>query len=320
MPGGEENGGGGSKRYALRFISGKYQGGMFPLRANREIVVGRSSDLDMVLVEDMVSRKHSKITTSNNRVNIQDLGSTNGTFVNGEKVKKARLREGDRILIGTSILKLVTVEPTEEKEKPLNEAEIRSMMEQVAARKARSSSPMSGRIEEVPIPDLLQLFSTSKKSGVLVVRTEEREGKIYLRNGKIYYAAIDGMHEIGPQKSFNRLVGWTEGFFELTSPSSEKFMVELDESTEGLLMDAMREMDERERIKEQIPQADAKFSLASPISPALRDLNGDQLDVLQLVHNYGKVQTVLDKSVSSDLETFQALLHLIRNGFIREGR
>jgi hypothetical protein len=155
---------------------------------------------------------------------------------------------------------------------------------------------------------------------VLVVRTEEREGKIYLRNGKIYYAAIDGMHEIGPQKSFNRLVGWTEGFFELTSPSSEKFMVELDESTEGLLMDAMREMDEMERIKEQIPKAEAKFSLASPISPALRDLNGDQLDVLQLVHNYGKVQTVLDKSVSSDLETFQALLHLIRNGFIREGR
>ena len=85
-------------------------------------------------------------------------------------------------------------------------------------------------------------------------------------------------------------------------------------------MDAMREMDEMERIKEQIPSASAKFSLASPISPALRDLSGDQLDVLQLVHNYGKVQTVLDKSVSSDLETYQALLHLIRNGFVREGR
>ena len=41
--------------YALRFISGKYQGGEFPLPVNREIVVGRSSELDMVLVEDMVS-------------------------------------------------------------------------------------------------------------------------------------------------------------------------------------------------------------------------------------------------------------------------
>ncbi len=42
------------QRFALRFISGKYQGGEFPLYPDREILVGRSSDLDMVLVEDMV--------------------------------------------------------------------------------------------------------------------------------------------------------------------------------------------------------------------------------------------------------------------------
>src|SRR5438477_3975914 len=97
-------------RFALRFISGKYQGGEFPLRMDREIVIGRSSDLDMVLVEDMVSRKHAKIASVAGQVTIQDLGSTNGTFVNGEKIKKVRLKEGDRILIGTSIIKLVAVE------------------------------------------------------------------------------------------------------------------------------------------------------------------------------------------------------------------
>src|SRR5437762_5773893 len=96
-------------RFALRFISGKYQGGEFPLRMDREIIVGRSSDLDMVLVEDMVSRKHAKISTAGQQIVIQDLGSTNGTFVNGEKVKKIRLKEGDRILVGTSIIKLVAV-------------------------------------------------------------------------------------------------------------------------------------------------------------------------------------------------------------------
>jgi hypothetical protein len=106
----------------------------------------------------------------------------------------------------------------------------------------------------------------------------------------------------------------------LTGPSSEKFMVELDESTEGLLMDAMREMDELDRIREQIPDSQARFSLASPLSPALRDLSQEQLDTLQLVHNHSKIQDSLDKSVLSDLETYQALLHLIRNGYIREGR
>ena len=98
-------------RFALRFISGKYQGGEFPLRMNREIIIGRSSDLDMVLVEDMVSRRHAKITTTDTEILIQDVGSTNGTFVNGEKIAgRARLAEGDRILVGTSIIKVVAVD------------------------------------------------------------------------------------------------------------------------------------------------------------------------------------------------------------------
>src|SRR3712207_7685536 len=64
----------------------------------------------MVLVEDMVSRKHAKITTDDRTVSIQDLGSTNGTFVNGEKIRKVELKDGDRILIGTSIIKLVALD------------------------------------------------------------------------------------------------------------------------------------------------------------------------------------------------------------------
>ncbi len=94
--------------FALKFISGKYQGGEFPLKAEKQIVIGRSSELDMVLVEDMVSRKHARIVVNGTgQISIEDLGSTNGTFVNGEKVKQATLKEGDRILIGTSILKLI---------------------------------------------------------------------------------------------------------------------------------------------------------------------------------------------------------------------
>src|SRR5258707_4669507 len=164
--------------FALRFISGKYQGGEFPLRMEREIIVGRSSELDMVLVEDMVSRKHAKITTTGDQIVIQDLGSTNGTFVNGEKIKKVRLKEGDRILIGTSIIKLVAVDSSQ----VVTEGEARQRLEANRQRRnvSRANQPKSGSIDEIPLPDLLQLLSTSRKSGVLSVPGEGGHRRIYL--------------------------------------------------------------------------------------------------------------------------------------------
>ena len=53
-----------AKTYALRFISGKYQGGEFPIASDREIYIGRSNELDVVLVEDMVSRKPDLLNDS----------------------------------------------------------------------------------------------------------------------------------------------------------------------------------------------------------------------------------------------------------------
>src|SRR6186997_98551 len=206
-------------RFALRFISGKYQGGEFPLRMNREIIIGRSSDLDMVLVEDMVSRRHAKISSTENEVYIQDMGSTNGTFVNGVKIAgRALLHEGDRILVGTSIIKVVGVDGVVAQQ---TEAEARRRLEAGAQqRQATQGRPMSGVIEEIPLPDLLQLLSTSRKSGVLSIASRAGIGKIYMRKGQIYFAAINDNFAIKPQKAIYRMLTWTTGTFEL-EPSVE---------------------------------------------------------------------------------------------------
>ena len=55
---------------------------------------------------------------------------------------------------------------------------------------------MSGSIEEVPLPDLMQLFGTSKKNGVLVIRTDDDTGRIYMRKGNVYYATINDSADV----------------------------------------------------------------------------------------------------------------------------
>jgi pSer/pThr/pTyr-binding forkhead associated (FHA) protein len=308
----------GSKNYALKFISGKYQGGEFPLKADKQIVIGRSSELDMVLVEDMVSRKHAKIMISAGAITIEDLGSTNGTFVNGEKVKQARLKEGDRILIGTSILKLIQQGADSV---PVDEKVVRQKLEEAAAAQAARStktSSMTGKIEEIPLPDLLQLFHTSKKNGVLVI-TGEREGRIYLRQGRVYYAVIDENHNLGPQKSFNRIITWEIGDFELRPADNQEFMVELDSSTEALLMDSLRQLDEFKRIQPQLPEMTAPMRLSQPMTAPLKDLTPELLDALQLVHNYGSLSAVLDHSDQDDVMTAEAVMQLLKREYVQPG-
>src|SRR5438874_4081521 len=255
--------------WMLRFISGKYQGGEYPIGGTGDIVIGRSSDLDMVLIEDMVSRKHAKLHIGQSGLTISDLGSTNGTFVNGEKVKTARLKEGDRILIGTSILKLVRQGAGAQE---LDEEQVKAQLEQVAAAQSakQTKTAMTGKLEEVPLPDLLQLFHTPKKNGVLVVRNEH-EGNIYLKQGRVYYASIDDNHELGQAQSFNRIIPLEAGDFELQPPDSQEFMTELDSSTEALLMEALRQLDESKRIQAQLPPVTSALTLSMPMTAQLRE-------------------------------------------------
>jgi len=304
--------GGEAAQWALRFISGKYQGGEFPLRPNREIVIGRSSELDMVLVEDMVSRKHAKIVTDENVVTIEDLGSTNGTFVNGEKVRVSEIKDGDRILIGTSIIKLVTIagEPN-----ALSETEARSRLVS-AGNKRPPTKSMSGNIEEIPLPDLLQLLSTSRKSGVIVIRSDLGVGKIYLRKGQIYFASIDESFNTGPRKAMFRLLGWSHGFFELDPPDEREVMDELSDSTEGLLMEGMRQLDEYRVLTEKLPPPSAALAIPHPLESKLRDLGPEELDVFQVALGAETVRALFDECSHTDLTIAEKLRVLLDKGYV----
>ena len=302
----------GARSYVLRFISGKYQGGEFPIAAEKQILIGRSSDLDMVLVEDMVSRKHARIAMQTDQIWIEDLGSTNGTFVNGEKIKRARLKEGDRVLIGTSILKLIAGDA------PREGMDVKRELENVAqARRTSQQRTMSGSIDEVPLPDLMQLFGTSKKSGVLVIRTEDDVGRIYLKKGQIAFAIINDLDDVQPLKSLYRMLTWQKGLFDLDPPEDREFPNEMNASVQEVLMDGMRQLDEFNRIREDLPDLAARVSINAPLIPPLRDLKPDELDVLQLAHNYGVFETVLNKSLATDLETAEIVMKLIKASYLR---
>jgi hypothetical protein len=77
-------------------------GGKTQAVSGPRIVIGRSRDCDVRMADENVSRRHAEIRHEGDTWWIADLGSTNGTMLNGSRVRRERLREGDRITLGAT--------------------------------------------------------------------------------------------------------------------------------------------------------------------------------------------------------------------------
>ena len=74
----------------------------------RELSVGRATVNDIVVSQDAVSRQHAFVTVDEHGVKIRDNESTNGTYVNDNRIHEAYLQDGDLVKIGRSIFKFLT--------------------------------------------------------------------------------------------------------------------------------------------------------------------------------------------------------------------
>jgi len=89
-----------SATYQLVIRSGAGAGKVFPLEKT-EIHVGRDVTNDLVISEEKISRRHARLYTEGDQYVVEDLGSTNGTFINGARLSGPHLlRVGEQITFG----------------------------------------------------------------------------------------------------------------------------------------------------------------------------------------------------------------------------
>jgi hypothetical protein len=76
------------------------------LLASGQITLGRSSSCQLVFDDDTVSRRHAALVLKHGAWHVVDLGSSNGTYVNGRRVIEAEVRPGDELTLGGARLTL----------------------------------------------------------------------------------------------------------------------------------------------------------------------------------------------------------------------
>jgi len=104
--------------YAIRVKTGLDEGELYPLFENREMTVGRNPTNNIFIHDKNVSREHCQLVVTADDVFLTDLQSTNGTFVNGQKVTQCVLKPSDEVRIGTTLLQL---EEVDEHGRPITE-------------------------------------------------------------------------------------------------------------------------------------------------------------------------------------------------------
>ena len=96
-------------RYSLIVENGMTEGRVFPVEGR--LTIGRAPENDIQLIDSSVSRRHAVIQFTDGKPVLEDLGSSNRTFVNGEKVNKLTLSNGDKVRLGRISLRLYQGDP-----------------------------------------------------------------------------------------------------------------------------------------------------------------------------------------------------------------
>jgi diguanylate cyclase (GGDEF)-like protein len=98
------------RRPALVFLRGELLAVPIPLERD-EVILGRAIEADVRVNDPRASRLHARISTEHNeatgetRYRITDLGSTNGTLLNGQLITEAFLQDGDKLVVGEHLLR-----------------------------------------------------------------------------------------------------------------------------------------------------------------------------------------------------------------------
>jgi len=149
----------------LDIIEGPRAGQTVALDAPK--VIGREGDVDIVVDDERASRRHARLSPSSSGAVVEDLESTNGTFVNQDEVHgPAVLAPGDELLVGTTVFVLRDAAARRQQSAVVNVPPALAAAERQPTYVPRSGGGAGapvGRAPEVAVPELDRLVDTRTK-------------------------------------------------------------------------------------------------------------------------------------------------------------
>ena len=181
-------------------------------------------------------------------------------------------------------------------------------------RRSLTKTRFSGSLSEMGLVDLLQTIDISRKSGVLELSNGEQAGTVYFTGGRLVHAE-SGL--LSGERAIYRFLVWSEGEFDLEFRAVTPEAETIQTSTQGLLMEGMRRVDEWGRMLEQLPPLESIFEVESDeLLDRLAEIPDEINDLLRLFDGQRSLMGVVDSAADDDLQTLASISKLYFEGLI----
>lgn len=180
-----------SKRLRIRIIAGPGWGQFFLDAPGESLIVGRAEDCQIAIDDQRLSRRHFRLAWDGAVCQLTDLGSTNGTWVNGQRIQEAILRDSDEITAGDS---LFCIDGIGESLELLSGATPQPVMSSEPTKPPSSPPPKPIAVFQTAEPTLVGQPVASPAPGSLLEKLVSATAP-YTENTKLY-AIVDGVQAV----------------------------------------------------------------------------------------------------------------------------
>ncbi|HVE82141.1 MAG TPA: FHA domain-containing protein [Myxococcales bacterium] len=170
--------------FQLTIAEGKEAGKEFVFDQG-SVTIGRTADCDVILYDPGVSRKHARIFSQGKAYYVEDMGSSNGTKVNGSVVKKKQLSDGDAVALGPVVFnftsKVIEEMDTDPRARPngsapaISKQDTRVPVRNGAAAAKRSRGRGMALLPEGSTPERALALSNSKTASMQAVKRRSKD-------------------------------------------------------------------------------------------------------------------------------------------------
>ena len=292
----------------------------FDLQDTFRVAIGRHHTNDIQLRSNRVSNYHVEILNEADALFIRDMGSTNGTYVNDESVRRQRLQTGDRIRIGSFQLSVTLVRRRRRKTKLASAFRIGTVGNILPYQSEVSPTHLTVSPERIDttLPDLLIALANHGMTAMIVIRNQSGDGRLYLKDGQIVHCQAGNVRK---EKALHRVLGIQKGRYEIFAfPTDATVPTTIAGQTELIILEAMQQIEALERLTSKLPPLVYEIGLNDACAVAVNSLSADEIEIYEFLIRYQTIVRVMEESPLTDFQVLRHIHSLLARGFFRTTR